>query len=112
MKETTKFIKIYEKTTKRDGTVELYPVVSTELTEEEFKDLRDYFSEFTPLNAIYGFKETYTFHMFNRNERLEDAPLPDGTIIHKSEFSDGEHFIVFGDVCSISDFYVVINIWD
>ena len=99
-----KFIKIFER---KDtigfmctDTIELTRVVNTELTDEQFEELSDYFEDyFEAVNKQYvpspvlieGIK---SMEIINYHELLENSPLPDGTIILTKEFDNGGRYVI------------------
>ena len=95
-----KFIKIFER---KDtigfmctDTIELTQVVNTELTDEQFEELINYFEEIDEqfVHSPVLIEGIRSVEIDNCDEILENSPLPDGTIILTEKFEEGGTYIV------------------
>lgn len=93
-----RFCTIYE-VKRADLSVVLSKVVSCRnLTEEQFDSLADYFTDNIPISNYTEVGKVATFKLLNKNEFLEDSPLPDGTIVMADSFKeDGEYIVALGN---------------
>lgn len=93
-----KFVKIYKRI--EDTKLTLDKVVDTNITDNQFEEIADYFEDATDeqIKTFSFIEGTGTIEVFNHDELLEDCPLPDGTIVLEKEFSEGgEYIVVLGD---------------
>ena len=95
------FIKIFEKETKEIGNG-MYEVTlrqvcqQSNLTEEEYEELDDYFIDNTPSDKTITHGSTRTFELVNHWEYLENSPLPDGAVINADSFKEIPYIVVIG----------------
>jgi hypothetical protein len=100
-----KFIKIFKRTETVETDQETRPigvmnsivlqqVVGTYLNDKDFDDLTDYFTENVFVSQTIEIDRTISFDIRNREEFLENAPLPDGTIINALSFEEGGRYTV------------------
>ena len=101
-----KFIKIFKRTETVETDQETRPigvmnsivlqqVVGTYLNDKDFNDLADYFAENVFVSQTIEMTDrTISFDIRNREEFLENAPLPDGTIINALSFEEGGRYII------------------
>lgn len=100
-----KFIKIFKRTETVETDQETRPigvmnnivlqqVVGTYLNDKDFDDLTDYFTENVFISRTIEMTDrTISFDIRNREEFLENAPLPDGTIINALSFKESGRYI-------------------
>ena len=102
-----KFIKIYERTQRLTGDVQLNLVVDVqELSDEIYESIDEYIDEASlrQVNDSIYIEGVYTHAVTNEDEFLEDMPLPDGTIVGASEFKNGgQYIIVRGNVSDMDE---------
>ena len=92
-----KFCTIYKVVRNGIDTTITNVVTCRNLTDEQFDSLADYFEEITHVSDFTELGMVSTFKIRNKNEVLEDSPLPDGTIVRDKEFEEnGEYLIALG----------------
>lgn len=104
-----KFIKIFHRTEAVETDLEVRPigvmnkivlqqVVGCYLTNEQFEDLADYFEDNVFMKRVVELHKTCSFDIRNKDEILENAPLPDGTVINATSFEDnGRYLVIMGN---------------
>ena len=108
------FIKIYKRSSGEEfGDIRLDLVVDQRnLTKKEADDLYDYFEDNTFMEQrTYAFKNTLTFEITNKDELLENSPLPDGTIVLDRKFTeDGQYLVVIGNTNDRDDIKIGVTL--
>ena len=100
-----KFIKIFKRTETVETDQETRPigvmnsivlqqVVGTYLNDKDFDDLADYFTGNVFVSQTIEIDRTVSFDIRNREEFLENAPLPDGTVVNALSFEEGGRYII------------------
>lgn len=96
-----KFINIYKKEQEINlncmDKVTLTQVVRVNnLSDEDFESLVDYFEEVTMVANYKELGKGATFEIVNKNEILQDCPLPDGTVVCDTEFEETTYIVAMG----------------
>lgn len=80
------------------NSITLQQVVGSLLTNEQFEDLAGYFEDNVFVARTIEVGKTISFDIRNKDELLENAPLPDGLIIHETEFEEnGRYLVIMGN---------------
>lgn len=96
-----KFINIYKKEQEinlncMDKVILTQVVGVNNLSDENFDSLVDYFEEVTMVANYKEIGKVTTFEVVNKNEILQDCPLPDGTVVCDTEFEETTYIIAMG----------------
>lgn len=96
-----KFINIYKKEQEinlncMDKVILTQVVGVNNLSEEDFDNLADYFEEVTMVANYKELGKVATFEIVNKNEILQDCPLPDGTVVNDLDFEETTYIVAMG----------------